>query len=104
MAKIVTLEQEIAELERGCNEYEDISLIGVQVTTMPYGIGTVIAQTTNKITVRFAEVEKSYILDKKYSARPQFENDEDVVSAFTEYGQIQEQIKRLQRELAKLQA
>lgn len=104
LAKIVTLEQEIAELERGCNEYEDISLIGVQVTTMPYGIGTVIAQTTNKITVRFAEVEKSYILDKKYSARPQFENDEDVVSAFTEYGQIQEQIKRLQRELAKLQA
>ena len=40
------------------------------------------------------------ILDRKYVARPRFENDEEIISVFTEYGQKQELIKRLKRELA----
>ena len=103
LARIDEIEQQITELEIGCAEYSDISLIGVEVTANNYGVGTVIEQDVNKVKVRFAETEKTFILDKKYSSRPRFENDEDIVSAFTEYGQIQEQIKRLQRELATLQ-
>ncbi len=104
LAKIDALEQQITDLERSCDDFVDISLIGVQVTTAQYGVGTVIEQDVNKIKVRFAEVEKSFILDKKYVSRPRFEDDETVVSMFTEYGRIQEQIKRLQRELVALQA
>ena len=104
LAKIGALERQIADLERSCDEFIDISLIGVQVTTAQYGVGIVIEQDVNKIKVRFAEVEKSFILDKKYFSRPCFEDDDEIVSAFTEYGQAQEQIKRLQRELAALQA
>jgi polyhydroxyalkanoate synthesis regulator phasin len=104
LAKIDALEQQIEDLERSCDEYVDISLLGVQVTTAQYGVGTVIEQDVNKIKVRFAEVEKTFILDKKYPSRPRFEDDDEIVSAFTEYGQAQEQIKRLQRELAALQA
>lgn len=104
LAKIGALERQIADLERSCDEFIDISLIGVQVTTAQYGVGIVIEQDVNKIKVRFAEVEKSFILDKKYFSRPRFEDDDEIVSAFTEYGQAQEQIKRLQRELAALQA
>ena len=48
-------------------------------------------------------LKKYWILDKKYASRPRFEDDDDIVSAFTEYGQTQEQIKQLQRELAVLQ-
>ncbi len=103
LAKIDALEQQITDLERSCDDFIDISLIGVQVTTAQYGVGTVIEQNVNKITVRFAEVEKSFVLDKKYVSRPRFEDDDGIVSAFTEYGQAQEQIKRLQRELAALQ-
>lgn len=103
LAKIDELEQQIIDLERNCDEFVDISLIGVQVTAAIYGIGTVIEQDMNKIKVRFDDVEKTYILDKKYAARPRFEDDDDIVSAFTEYGQAQEQIKRLQRELTALQ-
>ena len=51
----------------------------------------------------FGGVEKSYILDRKFVARPHFENDDEIISVFTEYGQKQEQIKRLRRELAILQ-
>ena len=103
LAKIDELEQQIADLEKSCDECADISLIGVQVTAKPYGIGTVIAQDINMIKVRFADVEKAYILDKKFTARPRFEDDETIVTAFTEYGQAQEKIKRLRRELSALQ-
>lgn len=104
LEKINELENEIDELERDCDEYSDISLIGVQVTAQLYGIGTVIEQDVNKIKVRFSDVEKTYMLDKRYSSRPRFEDDEEIVSAFTEYGHKQDRIKNLQRELAKLQA
>jgi hypothetical protein len=57
----------------------------------------------NRIKVRFSNIEKSFVLDSKYAGRPRFEEDEDIVSAFTEYGRIQEQIKKLKQELAALQ-
>ena len=100
LARIDELEQEISELERSCDEYADISLLDVQVTAKQYGVGRVIAQDINRITVRFAETEKTYILDKKYLIRPRFEDDDEIVSAFTEYGSRQERIRRLQQELA----
>ena len=99
-AKIAALEQEINELERSCDSCSEISLIGVEVTAKPYGIGTVVAQDINNIRVSFGGTEKSYILDRRYVARPRFENDEEIISVFTEYGQKQEHIKRLRRELA----
>ena len=62
-----------------------------------------IAQDRNTIKVRFDGAEKAYILDKKFIARPRFENDDEIISIFTEYGHKKNQIKRLQRELAILQ-
>ena len=103
LAKIAEIEQEINELERDCDNCSEISLIGVQVTAKPYGTGTVVAQDRNTIKVRFDGAEKAYILDKKFVARPRFENDDEIISVFTEYGQKQEQIKRLRRELATIQ-
>ncbi len=103
-AKISSIEQRIAELQCKCDDFSDISLIGVQVTTAAYGVGTVTNQEGNKIVVRFDTFEKSFILDERYSARPRFEDDEQVIAVFTEYGRIQEQIKSLHRDLAKLQA
>ena len=90
-------------MERSADGCEDISLLGVQVTSTQYGAGVVIGQKVNKITVQFADAQKRYILDKKYKARPRFENDETIVEAFAVYGHAQEQIKRLQRELELLQ-
>ena len=64
-AKIAALEQEINELERSCDSCSEISLIGVEVTAKPYGIGTVVAQEINNIRVSFDGTEKAYILDRK---------------------------------------
>ena len=100
--KITEIEQQIFELERSCNGCEDISLIGVQVSSSEYGFGTVVEQNINKITVQFSDGTKRYVLDKKYSSRPRFENDEEIVSAFTEYAAAREQIDRLNEELDRL--
>ena len=103
LAKIDAIEQEIDALERSIDGCEDISLIGVQVTSAQYGTGVVTGQDINKIAVQFDTVQKSFFLDKKFPARPRFEDDEQIVETFTVYGRAQEQIKRLQRELERLQ-
>ena len=103
LARIEAIEQEIEDLERNSDGCEDISLIGVQVDSTRYGVGTVIDQQINKITVQFSDEKKSFILDKKFPARPRFENDEQILEAFTAYGRAQEQIKRLRREMELLQ-
>lgn len=98
-ARLQDLEQELSELEQSISDYVDISLIGVQVTSGKYGTGVVVSQDINRVTVRFPDIEKSFILDEKYAARPRFENDEEIVSAFTEYGRVQERIIAIQREI-----
>ena len=102
-AKIQALEQELTDLEQSISEFVDISLIGVQVTSDKYGIGTVIGQDVNKVTVRFSDTEKSFVLDKRFSGRPRFEDDEEIVAVFTEYGRTQEKMKKIRKELDTLQ-
>lgn len=99
LAKIAALEDEIEELERSCDDYEDISLVGVQVTAKGFGTGTVVGQNINRIIVVFEGVQKSFILDKKYVARPRFENDNEIVEAFTCYGRARERISFLQKQI-----
>ena len=101
--KIKAIESEIEELESISDDCEDISLIGVQVTSEKDGTGTVIAQNINLITVRFDGGDKKFKLDKKYSNRPRFEEDDEIVEAFTEYAARQEKLKKLRDDLAALQ-
>lgn len=103
LAQINALEEQIEELETSLEDFEEISLLDVEVTFPKYGIGTVVAQDVNKITVRFTEVEKDFVLDKAYSMRPTFENDEEVVETFTVYGRTQAEIEKLKRQLNLLQ-
>ena len=98
-----TLEQELDDLERKIDQCKDISLIGVQVASKQYGVGTVVSQEINKISVQFSDAQRSYILDTKYTSRPRFENDEEIVSAFTEYGRAQEQIQKIKMQIAALE-
>lgn len=105
LAQIEAIEQEILELEKSCDGCEDISLLGVEVTSDKYGTGTVIAQEVNKITVDFPGSEKpiTFKLDKKFSNRPRFEDDKEIVDTFTVYGRAQERIDILRKRLERLQ-
>ena len=98
-ARIKDLELEISDLQANIGRFEDIPLVGVEVTVMAKGAGIIVGQKMNRVTVRFAEEEKTYILDERYKGRPRFNNDEDVVAANTDYNRKQEKIKLLKKDL-----
>ena len=102
-ARIVQLQQEIDELESVDDNCEDISLLGVQVSSSQYAARTVVSQNINKISVQFEKTLKLFVLDKKYSSRPRFEDDDTIVEAFTAYGQRIEKINSLKHQIELLQ-
>lgn len=104
IAKINALEEECTDLEQSIQNFVEIDLSGVEVTSGRYGIGSVISQTGNQITVQFEDGVKTFVLDEKYTARPRFEDDEQIVSAFTQYGRAKERINKIQKELDSLRS
>lgn len=100
--KIRQMEQEILACEQKCDVCEEISLLGVEVTSERYGVGVVVDQKFNLVKVRFNDAEKSFKLDGRYPGRPRFENDEQIVEVFTTYAREQERIKELKQKLEKL--
>lgn len=101
-AKITELEDAIHSLDVQMEPFEEISLIGVEVTQKTYGNGTVIAQEGSKITVQFPAKTTAYFINKQYTMRPRFENDEEIVEAFTELDNLKAQKAKLEKELEQL--
>lgn len=102
LKRITEIEDAIHALDVQMELYEEISLLGVEVTEKINGVGTVIAQDSNMITVQFPSKTTSYIINKKYKMRPHFENDDEIVEAFTELDNLKEQKSNLEKELRKL--
>ena len=100
--RITELEDTIHKIDVKMEPYEEISLLGVEVTENTNGTGTVIAQDGGMITVQFPNKTTSYIINKKYKMRPRFENDDEIVEAFTELDNLKEQKAKLEKELGKL--
>lgn len=103
LEKVEDLEAQIREIELEMDNYEEISLIGVEVTQAQQGKGLVIEQTGSKIKVKFEAEEKNYIINQKFKMRPRFEDDEAVVEAFTRYDELMDKKKKLKNELKKIQ-
>lgn len=97
-AKIDEIDQRIHDLEVQMDQFQDISLVGVEVTQQQYGTGTIIEQDGSKITVRFAGKTMKYVINRKYARRPRFEDDGNIVDAFTELDELKAQKKRLETE------
>lgn len=100
--KIEEVESAIHQIDVGIDEYREISLLGVEVTQDKYGTGIVIEQENNKIKVQFENAVSTFIINKKYSQRPHFEDDEDIVEAFTQYDELLQKRQRLETELSRL--
>ena len=93
------VEKQIHALELRMAEIERISLLNVQVQHKQYGTGVVTGQKATTITVRFGDISKSFIINKKFPARPTFEDDADIVDAFTEYDDAAKRVQLLRRQL-----
>ena len=96
--RIKSLEAQIQAKDIELDKFRSIPLLNVRVTHNQYGTGVVIAQKDNTIKVRFPEnLEKSFIIHSRFPARPTFEDDEQVVAAFTEYDRLTKEIQGLKK-------
>lgn len=102
-AQIDEISDQIHALELRVAELSSISLLNVQVQHKQYGTGIVIAQKTPTITVQFEGVAKSFIINKKFPARPTFEDDAEIVAAFTEFDDLSRRLVVLQQQLTAIQ-
>ena len=100
--QIDAIEAEINKLECRAEVFKGISLINVQVHQSGLGNGIVVEQNVNKVKVRYNDCEKTYFINRKYFNRPVFEDDKEIVDAFTEYDEIIDQIKTLRDKLKRL--
>ena len=101
-AKIAAVEEQIHELQVELEQYEDVSLIGVEVTQSKEGVGTVISQNGNMIKVQFPATTKTYAIHRKYSQRPTFEDDAEIVEIFSDMADKTAQIESLRKSLKAL--
>ena len=63
------------------------------------GDGIVISQDKNRVTVQFANETKSYSISRKYFARPIFEDNDEILDAFTDYECILGEIDKLEKRI-----
>ena len=96
------LTSEIEDLELTLPDISDIDLLNVEVFSKKDGKGIVIEHNFNTIKVQFGSVVKKYILDAKYLMRPSFENDIEVVAAYTEYYATSNKIDLLRKKIEAL--
>ena len=89
----------LQEIDAELSQYEEISLLNVEVISKEFGIGRVVSQSGSTIKVSFEKKTVSYHINKKYSHRPQFEGDEEIVAAFTEYDALIAKRDKLEKEL-----
>ena len=100
--KIDSLKREIRELELSIEPFKDISLLNVEVYHKTYGVGIIVKQNINQVTIKFENEEKIFSIHKKFSKRPTFENDDEVVEAFTTYADSVSKIEKLEQELKRI--
>ena len=99
-AAIDALEDQIYQLETQIEVYRSISLVGTQVYQKAYGTGIVIQQNVNMIRVRFGDLEKQYVISKKFPMRPTFEDDAEVLEALSDYEIKLKELDSLKKKLA----
>lgn len=99
LARIQQAEDELHALDVELEQYDDISLLDVEVTLSKAGTGIIVFHDHNMIKAQFPEGVKTFILHKKYPMRTAFENDEAVVDAYTRYAQLLDLRKKVQGQL-----
>lgn len=99
-AAIDELEDQIHHIEAQIEVYRSISLVGTQVYQKAYGTGIVVQQNVNMIRVRFGDLEKQYIISKKFPMRPTFEDDTEILEALNDYEIKLKELDSLKKKLA----
>lgn len=98
---IAEMQEQLLDAETQLEDFEEISLVGTEVTTEAYGNGIVFEQKDNQIFVRFSDTEKRFVIHRNYPKRPRFEDEDDVVELLSKRVDLCEEIDRLKMQIEK---
>lgn len=105
--ELTAVEEELAELERKCDEYSELSIVGTRVATA-FGPGMIVEQNVaswvNLVRVRLENgTAKCFQIGTNIPSRPHFEeNDEELAVLFTDYEKATNKIGLLKKRQKKL--
>lgn len=97
--RIQEIENELHRLDVELAQYDDISLMGVEVQDRKWGVGTVVFHDHDMIAVAFGDTERKYRLNKKYSQHPTFEDDSFIIEEYTKYSEQMDARKKIRDRL-----
>lgn len=92
------LQDQLLTLQMQLAEVEPVSLLDTEVTVNGLGTGIIVGQEENKITVRFGDQMKDYMIHRKYASRPVFEDDEQIVELMSSRVDLLEQIEKINKQ------
>ena len=99
-ASIAELEAKLEEMKEKQTAFLQNSFVSQKVHHNTYGEGVIVEQKEDIIKVSFAEcgLTKSFIIHQKFVNRPVFENDAEVISAFSEFADRRQEMIQLKQE------
>ena len=101
-AKLNELQEQLLQYQTELADYELVSLIGTEVTSATYGVGVIVEQEENKITVQFAENKTSFMLHRKYAARPTFIDEQEIVDLMSNRADLMDAAKKVQQQIDRI--
>lgn len=102
VAEMVELQDQLLPLQTKLAELELVSLIGTEVMFNKYGVGIVVKQNENQITVRFGDLDKAFNIHRQYSQRPTFADDEQIVELFSDRYDTLKAIEKIENKIDNL--
>ena len=102
---LAVLDAKLDELTEKQSAFLQNSYVSQKVHQKTFGDGVVVEQKEDILKVSFAEsgVQKAFVIHRKFVNRPVFENDQEVITAFSEFADCRQAIIHLKQERARIE-
>ena len=102
---IEALDMKLAEMSKEQEQFLKGSYVSQKVQHPSFGEGTVTSQKEDMITVSFSKdgLIKAFLIHRKYTNRPHFEKDDEIITAFSDFVDRRLSINHMKQEKARLE-
>ena len=102
---IEALDTKLSEMSNEQEQFLQGSYVSQKVQHPSFGEGTITEQKEDMITVSFSKagLVKAFLIHRKYTNRPQFEKDEETISAFSDFVDRRLMINHMKQKKARLE-
>lgn len=102
---IAVLDAKLEEMNTKQTAFLQTTYISQKVHHKTFGEGVIVEQKEDIIKVSFPEsgLTKAFVIHQKFVNRPVFDNDEEVIAAFSEFADRRQSINHLKQERIRLE-